>query len=103
MLGKRPRPEGQRRILEQQGRKRKIKRSRITTTFIGKAAVQFGKPKEEPGIVLLKEVHGEEGKEKDTEAKVERIGSMEFLCRVVRRTEERGKQYLRTFGHPSFS
>ena len=71
-------------------------------TDIGKTAVQFGKLKEEPGIILLKEVFGEEGKEKDTQAKVERIGSMDFPRRVVRRTEERGKQYLRTLGHPRF-
>ena len=43
-----------------------------------------------------------EHKEKDTQAKVERIGSMECLRRVVCRTEEaHGKQYLRTLGHPS--
>ena len=71
-----------------------------STTDIGKAAVQFGNPREEPGIMLPKEVFGEEGKEKDTQARVERVGSMEFPRRVVRRTEECGKQYLRTLGHP---
>ena len=41
---------------------------------------------------------------KDTQAKVERIGSMDFLRRRSRRREEvHGKQYLRTLGHPSFS
>ena len=35
---------------------------------------------------------------------MERIGSMECLRRVVRRTQEaHGKQYLRTLGHPSSS
>ena len=74
-----------------------------STTDIGKAAVRFGKPGEENGIMQLKEVFGKEGREKDTQAKVERIGSMESPRRVVRRTEERGTQYLRTPGHPSFS
>ena len=49
-----------------------------STTDTGKAAVQFGKPREEPGIMLLKEVFGKGDKAKDTQAKVERIGSMEF-------------------------
>ena len=41
---------------------------------------------EELGIMMPKEVFGEEGKEKDTQAKVEeRIGSMESPRRVVRR------------------
>ena len=53
--------------------------------------------------MLLKEVFGEEGKEKYTQAKVERTGVMKFHRRVVRRMEEHGKQYLRTLGHPSFS
>ena len=75
-----------------------------STTDIGKAAVQLGKPREEPGIMLLKEVFGKEDKAKDIQGKVERIGSMEFPRRVVRRMEEaRGKQSLRTLGHPSFS
>ena len=65
-----------------------------STTDIRKAAVQFGNPKE---------VFGEEGKEKGTQARVERIGSMESPRRVVRRTVEHGKQYLRTLGHPSIS
>ena len=42
-----------------------------------------------------KGVFGKVHKEKDTQAKVERIGSMECLRRVVCRTEEaHGKQYL---------
>ena len=40
-----------------------------STTDIGKAAVRFGKPGEEPGIMQLKEVFGKEGKEKGTWAK----------------------------------
>ena len=74
-----------------------------SATDIGKAAVQFGNPREEPGIMFPKEVFGEGGKEKGTQAKVERIGSMESPRRVVRRTVEHGKQYLRTLGHTSFS
>ena len=74
-----------------------------STTDIGKAAVQFGNPRQEPGIMVPKEVFGEGGKEKGTQAKVERIGSMQSHRRVVRRTVEHGKQYLRTLGHPSFS
>ena len=74
-----------------------------STTDIGKVAVQFGKPREEPGIMLLNEVFVEEGKEKNTQAKVERIGLMEFPRRVVHRMKENGKQDLRTLGHPSFS
>ena len=35
-------------------------------TDIGKAAVQFGKPREEPGIMLLKDEFGKGDKEKDT-------------------------------------
>ena len=53
--------------------------------------------------MLPKDVFGEEGKEKGTEAKVQRIGSMESPRRVVRRTVEHGKQHLRSLGHPSFS
>ena len=53
--------------------------------------------------MLPKEVFREEGKEKGTQAKVERIGSMESPRRVVRRTVEHGKQFLRTLGHRSFS
>ena len=45
-----------------------------------------------------------EGRQGEGHLKVERIGSMECLRRVVRRTQEaRGKQYLRTLGHPSSS
>ena len=58
-----------------------------STTDIGKAAVS-GNPREEPGIMLPKEVFGEEGKEKGTRSKVERIGSMESPRRVVRRAVE---------------
>ena len=39
-----------------------------STTDTGKAAVQFGKPREEPGIMLLKEVFGKGDKAKDTQA-----------------------------------
>ena len=53
-----------------------------STTDIGKAPVQFGKQREEPGIMLLKEVFGKEDKEKDTQAKVENTGSMDFRRRV---------------------
>ena len=53
--------------------------------------------------MLPKEVFGEEGKERGTQAKVERIGLMKFPRRVVRRMEEHGKQCLRTPGHSSFS
>ena len=73
-----------------------------STTDIGKAAVQFGNPREEPGIMLPNEVFGEEGKEKGTQAKVDRTGSMESRRRI-RWIEENGKQFLRTLGHPSFS
>ena len=48
---------------------------RSSTTDIGKAAVQFWKQNEKPGI-MLQEVFGNGDKVKDT--KVERIGSMEF-------------------------
>ena len=53
--------------------------------------------------MLPKEVLGKDGKEKGTQAKVERIGSMESPRRVVRRMVEHCKQYPRTLGHPSFS
>ena len=74
-----------------------------STTDIGKAAVQVGNPREEPGIMLPKKVLGKVGKENGTQAKVEHIGSMESPRRVVSRTVEHGKQYPRTLGHPSFS
>ena len=58
------------------------------TTDNGKVAVQLGKPREEFGIMLTKEVFEKGDKETDAWAKVERTGSMEFLHRVFRGTED---------------
>ena len=75
-----------------------------STTNSGRAAVQFGWSREELEITRLKEVFGEEDKEKDTQPEMGRVGPMEFLRRVLRRTEEaHGKQYLRILGHSRFS
>ena len=46
------------------------------------------------GSCCQRRCFGEEGKGNGTQAKVERIGLMEFPRRVVRSMEEHGKQYL---------